>query len=97
MENVIEKYNCYRGYIYQKKQTFFPQELLKSPIITSCKVYSKREMPEAIVHTASEGRTEDYLITWDTSVELYFVYHLTRLSNKMTFYLWFGPSEKHML
>lgn len=47
-------------------------ELYKSLIITSCKVHSKMEMTEAIVHTASERKThEDYLITMDLGL-LYF-------------------------
>lgn len=54
MENVIENITPVQrvDFIKRNKKTF-SQELYKSLIITSYKVYSKMEMTEAIVHTAS--------------------------------------------
>lgn len=76
MENVIENITLVQrvDFVKRNKQTKkpFPQELCKSLIITSCKVYSEMEMTEAIVHNASEGRThEDYLITMDIGLLLH--------------------------
>ena len=73
----------------KKKQTNFFTELYKSLIITSCKVHSKMEMTEAIVHTASERKThEDYLITMDLGLLYLYIPFNCPLNNHISSVIW---------